>query len=236
MTPSATGILIEVCVACCATAAEALEAGADRLELNSALELDGLTPQTELVRWVLARSTVPAIAMARPRPGDFCYSPEEWSTLLADAERLLAVGATGIAFGVLTADHQVDVSRCAEMRKLAGDAELVFHKAFDEVRHPEVALDCLIETGIQRVMTSGLSATALEGAAIIGRLIQQSQGRIEILPAGRITAANGVDLIARTGCRQLHGSFGRNPDQTMGDEVRLLKSQLFARQSRTLPT
>ena len=229
MTPAVTEILIEVCVASCASAAAALEAGADRLELNSALELDGLTPQVELVQWVIEQSTIPAIAMARPRAGDFCYSSAEWTNLLADAESLLAAGATGIAFGVLTKCCQVDVSRCVEMRKLAGNAELVFHKAFDEVHGPELALERLIDTGIQRVMTSGLSPTAMTGAAVISQLIQQSQGRIEILPAGRINAGNGPELVAQTGCRQLHGSFGRNPERSMGEEIRLLKNRLLSR-------
>ena len=47
----------------------AIEAGADRLELCAGLEVGGLTPSIGLVETVVAMSTVPVIAMLRPRAG-----------------------------------------------------------------------------------------------------------------------------------------------------------------------
>lgn len=40
--------------------------------------------------------------MVRPRGGGFCYSDEEYDTMLMDAKILLEHGADGIAFGFLT--------------------------------------------------------------------------------------------------------------------------------------
>ena len=53
MTPQSVPVLIEVCVDSLEAAQVAEQAGAHRLELNFALELDGLTPSPGLVKAVL---------------------------------------------------------------------------------------------------------------------------------------------------------------------------------------
>ena len=55
----------------------AQEGGADRVELNAALDLGGLTPSLGSLIEARAALTIPIIAMLRPRPGGFCYSPSE---------------------------------------------------------------------------------------------------------------------------------------------------------------
>ena len=50
---------------------------ADRIELRSRLDLDGLTPSKELVKRLVSDLTIPIKVMVRPRKGDFCYSNEE---------------------------------------------------------------------------------------------------------------------------------------------------------------
>ena len=67
-------VLLEVCVETVEDAVAAVAAGADRIELNSALALDGLTPTPGLLAETRRAVRVPLITMARPRPGDFCYS------------------------------------------------------------------------------------------------------------------------------------------------------------------
>ena len=92
-------ILIE---ACCGSADDALEAargGADRVELNSALYLGGLTPSAGSLRVLRESSGVPVMAMLRPREGGFCYSGTAFRTMLADGELLLRAGADGLVFG-----------------------------------------------------------------------------------------------------------------------------------------
>ena len=117
-------------------------------------------------------------------------------------------------------DGSVDVERCRQLRELVREKELVFHKAFDEVSDPLQSLEQLVSAGIDRVMTSGLAATAEEGASTIARLLQQSQGRIEILPAGGIGSQNAGWLVTQTGCRQIHGSFRHSADGDLGREIR----------------
>ena len=104
-------ILIE---ACCGSADDALEAargGADRVELNSALHLGGLTPSAGSLRVLRESSGVPVMAMLRPSEGGFCYSGTAFRTMLADGELLLRAGADGLVFGCLTPDGEIDEPR-----------------------------------------------------------------------------------------------------------------------------
>ena len=200
-------IVVEACVASLEAAQLAQQAGVDRIELNQALELDGLTPSAGLVRRIVDQLDIPVIAMVRPKSGDFLYAPDQWETLVADARWLLEQGIAGIAFGALTANNEIDQERCQEMREIVANGELVFHKAFDEVTDPASSLQKLIDSGMDRVMTSGLAPTAMDGAAVIGGLIQQAANRIEVLPAGRIGSGNARQLVDLTDCQQIHGSF-----------------------------
>lgn len=213
-------IVLEVCTSSLQGALDSELAGADRIELNSALELEGLTPSAGLMNLVSTAIRIPIIAMARPRAGDFQYSESEWDTLMADVSWLLKNGADGIAFGCLDSKRAIDLQRCREMRALAGTNELVFHKAFDDVRDWSAGLEILIESGINRVMTSGQQPTAEAGLATISKIVAQARGRIEVLPAGRIDSKNAGKILRQSGCHQLHGSFSSSPDGDIPAEIR----------------
>src|SRR5437763_2070963 len=126
-------VLLEVCVDRVEDAAAAEAGGADRIELNCALALDGLTPTPGLLAETLRAVRVPVIAMARPRPGDFCYSDSDFRVLRRDVDDALDEGAAGIAFGLLTVDRTVDTRRCRAItrRLTATTSHIVFHRAFD---------------------------------------------------------------------------------------------------------
>jgi copper homeostasis protein len=200
-------ILLEVCVASVDDALAAVAGGARRLELNSALPLGGLTPTTSLLAEVVARVTVPVIAMVRPRPGGFCYSATDFDVMLRDAESLLKMGAAGLAFGVLLPNGETDVPRCRRLREVCGLAEAVFHRAFDVTPDPVAALETLIDLGFRRVMTSGQEESAYNGIPRIAELIRVAAGRIEVLPAGGINRFTVADVVSRTGCDQVHASL-----------------------------
>jgi copper homeostasis protein len=122
----------------------------------------------------------------------------------ADAELLLEAGAAGVVFGALDARGDVDEHRTRGMVLLAEGAQTVFHRAFDQARDPDAALDALIACGVTRVLTSGGRATALEGADRIRALAERAAGRIEILPGGGIREDNVEEIVRRTGCAAVH--------------------------------
>lgn len=198
---------LEVCIASLADAVSAKLGGADRLELNVALELGGLTPTVGLLEQVRQAVALPVIVMIRPRGAGFCYREPERLLMLRDAERLLEFGAAGIASGALRDDQRLDAKFWKSLVQLAGDRETVFHRAFDTVDSPETLLAELMELGTTRVLTSGGKPTALEGAEHLARLRQLAEDKIQILPGAGVTPENVVELLRITGCDQVHGSF-----------------------------
>src|SRR5690242_10345346 len=105
-------IIVEVCLTSAEEAIAAEHAGADRIELNSALALDGLTPSPGVVQSVLKATSLPVMAMVRPRPGGFCPSDADFAAMQFDAEWLCQAGVAGIVCGVLRPDRTIDEQRC----------------------------------------------------------------------------------------------------------------------------
>ena len=201
-------IVLEICAASLDDVLVAQKAGAGRIELNSAISLGGLTPSIGLLELAIAESTLPVIAMCRPRPSGFCYSRADYRTLLKDVERSLDAGAAGIAFGVLDGNGKVDEIRCREVVRLVGNQEAVFHRAFDLVPNPLEQAEVLCRCGVKRVMTSGGQTTAAEGKMQLARLVQQFGDRIEILAAGGIRPENVRSIIEASGVSQIHAGPG----------------------------
>jgi copper homeostasis protein len=73
-------ILLEVAVASAEDAVAAARGGADRLELNAALGLGGLTPSLGCLVEARQATRLPIWAMVRPRPGGFAYSDADLRT------------------------------------------------------------------------------------------------------------------------------------------------------------
>ncbi|HWE36266.1 MAG TPA: copper homeostasis protein CutC [Isosphaeraceae bacterium] len=220
MTPSR--VLLETCIASVADARAASSGGADRLELNSALWLGGLTPSLGLLIEVKAAVALPVIAMARPRPGGFRYDEGDYRVLRRDVDLMLAHGADGIAFGILNDDGTIDLDRTRVVVRQVGDRAAVFHRAFDVVPDPFVALEQLIDLGVRRVLTSGQQESAYNGIPLLADLIRLAAGRIEVLPAGGINRFTVKDVIDRTGCDQVHASLRHSlPDPSTSARPRI---------------
>jgi copper homeostasis protein len=207
MPPSSPHILLEVAIASVEDAVAAEAGGADRVELNAALACGGLTPSLGTVLEVRQATRLPIFAVVRPRRAGFCYSLAEFRVIQRDLEVMLAHGAAGVVLGVLKADGTVDVPRCSQLVAQAGGRPVVFHRAFDLTPEPATAMEQLIDLGFCRIMTSGQAETALHGAECITGLLRQAAGRIEVLPAGGVNPATAADVVARTGCNQIHAGL-----------------------------
>ena len=125
--------LLEICCCSLDDALQAEAGGANRIELNSALEAGGLTPSLGCLIEVKKRLSISVIAMLRPRTGGFCYTEMEFETMLQDAELLLQHGADGLAVGILTPERQIDFSRVQKIVDICRkyQRESVFHRAID---------------------------------------------------------------------------------------------------------
>ncbi len=201
--------LLEVCCGSPEDAITAYRAGADRVELNRALELGGLSPTPAEVSFVKKEAPgLIVIAMIRPRGGGFTYGDAEYTRMSSECEDLLKAGADGIAFGFLHEDGSVDEMRTATFTELIHryGKQAVFHRAVDITPDHDAAFEALIGLGIDRVLTSGGEETAMAGAEEIARLQAKYGDRIAILPGSGINAGNAASLIKMTGVREIHSS------------------------------
>lgn len=164
----------------------------DRIELNCALELGGLTPSLSVLSFARKHTAVPIVCMVRPRCAGFVYSQSEQAVMLEDAKRLLGLGADGIVFGFLNPDHSVNEPAVRKMTELIHSygRTAVFHRAFDETADPFKAMESLISCRIDRVLTSGHAGTAPLGAPLLKKLIEAYGSDIEILLGCGINAEN----------------------------------------------
>ncbi len=233
--------LLEVCCGNLESVDAAVAGGARRIELCSALEMDGLTPPVEWIREV--RKRYPSLiihVLVRSRAGDFVYTEEEVETMAAQVEEALEAGVDGIVIGCLTAGGDVDVPamerlvQTVESYNLAAElmrsdlchaandshffpgpskrVSITFHRAFDVCKRPFDALEQIIALGCDRILTSGQGATVVEGSDMLRELRKRAAGRIIILPGGGVTPRNAGRILAMTGCTEIHASASETLD------------------------
>lgn len=214
--------LFEVCAGSVQDCINAQLGGADRVELNSALRLGGLTPSLAMLKLVKEKTSLKVICMDRPRAAGFCYDDVEIETMFEDAKILLENGADGISFGFLNSDATINVTETKKMVELIHQyqKEAVFHRAFDCVDDPMHAIKQLIDCGVDRILTSGLQPTAMQGASVLEKLQSEFGNRIELLAGSGINANNIRALKEQTGLHQFHGSckeWCKDPTTTVGN-------------------
>ena len=203
------GITVEICTGSLSDVMAAVSVReTDRIELNCALELGGLTPSLSTLKQAVRLTDKPVIAMVRPRGAGFVYNRAEKHTMYEDALIFLENGAAGIVFGSLDEDQTVDEDFTAEMVRLIHSygKQAVFHKAFDETPDLSAACETLIRLGIDRILTSGGRPDVSSGSAMISHLLSVYGGRIEILPGGGVSEKNIREVLRTTGAKQIHMS------------------------------
>ena len=198
--------LLEVCAASVESARAAAEGGAQRIELCTALALDGLTPSDEDMREARSIGEVRMNVHIRPREGNFVYTADEVATMVEQIASARRMGADGVVIGALTPEGDIDLEACRRMMEAAGGMEVTFHRAFDVCRNPQQALEDIIALGCKRLLTSGQAPTAEAGIPLIRRLNDQAHGRIIIMPGAGVNPGNARRILQETGCQEIHSS------------------------------
>lgn len=177
---------IEALVDSLAAATAAVAAGADQLELNSALELGGLTPSAGLVAAVCAQVKLPVYVMIRPRKAAFTYTASEIHVMQREIEVLGKFGVSGFVFGCLDAKLEVDVVNNRKLVQAASGLPCVFHRAFDlltanaEIKANgdsrtalaagTLAIEKLLQLGFKRILTKGRTNDILASLSFLKEL------------------------------------------------------------------
>uniref|UniRef100_A0A452GYP2 Copper homeostasis protein cutC homolog n=1 Tax=Gopherus agassizii TaxID=38772 RepID=A0A452GYP2_9SAUR len=209
------GFLMEVCVDSVESAVNAERGGAGRIELCAGLMEGGTTPSMGLLQVVKQCVRVPVFVMIRPRGGDFLYSDRELEVMKADIRLAKLHGADGLVFGALTEDGHINTELCTALLAVCRPLPVTFHRAFDMVHDPLVALETLVSLGFERVLTSGCDSSALEGLPLIKRLTEQAKGRIVVVPGGGITERNLQRILEGSGAPEFHCSARSARDSGM---------------------
>ncbi|HEX3820361.1 MAG TPA: copper homeostasis protein CutC [Candidatus Sulfotelmatobacter sp.] len=218
-------VLIEVCVDSVASAVAAERGGAERIELCSDLFEGGITPSAGLIESVRARISIGLHVIIRPRPGDFCYSEEEFQVMRRDIQIARDLQVDGMALGILDPAGKIDVRRTRQLVEMALPLNVTFHRAFDMTADVLQSLNDVCATGADRILTSGGAPDSTQGAEAIRQLVETAGDRITIMAGGGIRPPNAAAIVKRTGVREIHVGLGshiespmqfRNPRISMG--------------------
>ncbi|XP_065071698.1 copper homeostasis protein cutC homolog [Rhopilema esculentum] len=206
---------MEVCIDSVISAVEAELGGAARVELCSNLAEGGTTPSLGLFIKIKELVKIPVFVMIRPRGGDFLYSGLDFDVMKKEITIFKSHGADGFVFGILTRDGSIDVTRCQLLKDLCSPSPVTFHRAFDMVTDYKTALEEVISIGCERLLTSGLEPTALEGLDTLKSLIEQANGRIQVMPGGGINKRNLERILKGCGAQEFHCSARKTQDSEM---------------------
>lgn len=205
MTVRVSRPVLEVCVDSVAGLDVAVGAGADRVELCSALDLAGLTPSGGLMAEAASRA-IPCFVLIRPRAGDFCYDTREIDVMRRDIDTVRSLGLAGIVIGASLRDGRLDDATSSRLLEHAAGLPAVLHRAFDLVPDFHEALETAIRLGFKRVLSSGGAADAPTGRAQIRALVEQAGARIEIMGGAGLSPENVTEFVRATGVMAVHSS------------------------------
>lgn len=204
---------LEIAVHDAAGARVALDNGADRVELCSALRMGGITPSIATIEQTVEVG-IGVHVLIRPRGGGYVYSAGEVALMAADVRWAVRAGAVGVVVGALTpGDQALDVNVISRLRDTAlaenPAAEVTVHRCVDVLlsdgMEPEELIAQLRELGVDRVLTSGGAPVAGAGMKTLHRLRTLADGNPQIQAGGGVQLSDfstlagldGIHLSAR---------------------------------------
>jgi len=221
---------IEVCIDNMESLHHAIHGGADRIELCSSLALGGLTPSVGLMKRAAKVSTVPVYAMIRPRQGDFIFDQDDIECMIDDIHAAGQAKLQGVVLGAITAGGEVDMSTMKKLVDAANQYHLgvTFHRAIDQCKDYKSSLEAIISLGCERVLTSGLAATAEQGIEILNSMVNLANNRIDIMAGAGVNANNARKLLLQGCVHALHlsGKSTRKSNMKFRSQAQMGKAEL----------
>lgn len=198
--------MIEIEIACNSyiSCENAVKAGASRIELFENLHDGGCTPASSLIH-IAAKLSLPVYVMIRPRGGHFVYSTPEIDMMLHDIEVCKNAKVSGIVFGCLTSEGQIDQGFNKKLLD-AWNGPATFHRAIDRTSDIMEAAKQITSLGFERILSSGGAISAVDGLNNLRKLQKEYGKHIHIQPGAGITAKNAVMILKETGCTSLHAT------------------------------
>ena len=205
-------MIVEICANSFESAIAAQNGGANRVELCRQLAIGGLTPTHQLIKKVMPELSIPIHVLIRPRKGNFCYSKEELNIMKNDIEFCKNIGCSGVVSGVLDSNLTINLIATQQLIETANGIDFTFHRAFDCVKDPLLALENLIDLKIKRVLSSGLKPSAIEGISLLAEMNKIANQQIEIMPGSGINLDNVLQF-KNKGFTSIHLSATQQPEK-----------------------
>jgi copper homeostasis protein len=194
---------LEICIDSLESAIGAQESGADRVELCGRLDLDGLTPELEVIKKCRDLIDIGLHVMVRPNAGEFTVSEEQLALMLTTIDQCKSIGVNGVVFGALDSGKNLDIEILNRLQSSSSELSVTFHRAFDVCQDPLKTFDELGDLKVDRLLTSGQGNTALEGIELIQEL-NSSTGQYPSIMVGSGVSADNIPEFWNVGIRQYH--------------------------------
>ncbi|RFB18088.1 copper homeostasis protein CutC [Bacillus sp. HNG] len=201
-------MLIEIIVQHAEDAKLAEEHGANRLELVTAMTEGGLTPSYGIIKDVVQAVSIPVHVMVRPHGYSFTYSEDDKRVILEDVKVCKELGATGIVFGSLTENGEIDEAFLQKVINVADGMKITFHRAIDEAKDIIEAYKTLqkYSDSIQTVLTSGGAPKALDGVENLKAMLALHREKPSpvIMPGSGLSHNNIVEIHQKLQATEYH--------------------------------
>ncbi len=200
--------------------------GAHRIELCSGPGEGGTTASAGFIKKARNKTSIELYPIIRPRGGDFLYTDDEFEIMKTDIRQCKSLGCDGIVTGLLLEDGKIDMTRTSQLVQIAYPMGVTFHRAFDRCADPMEGLEAVIQTGCERILTSGQMPQAADGIPLIATLISQATHRIIIMPGSGIRPDNIASIAEQTRATEFHSSARKLNDSKMTFNNRQMQENL----------
>jgi copper homeostasis protein len=190
-------MLLEIIALDAADARNALEGGADRVELVSDMAFGGLSPYPVTVAAVRAAVDIPIRVMLRLEAG---FLATDHDALRRLAKDLRAAGADEFVLGFLDPDGAVDLAALDAVLTVLDGAPWTFHRAIDHAADRAAAWRALDGLPfLDFILTAGAATGLADGLPV---LLAESKAGAE--SGARARAGQRARLLAGGGLREPH--------------------------------
>ena len=176
---------IEACIVSFEQAINATQYGADRLELCSRLETEGMTPDINLLSEILEQVNIPVRVMIRETEEGFESDEAVLLKMKSAIFQFKSISTDGFVLGLLK-NNRMDREAMTALIEACSPSPVTIHKALDLSEDVENDILWLNQfTNVDTILTSGGKRTAAEGIDQILKMKQVFKGNI--MAAGKIT-------------------------------------------------
>ena len=170
------------------------------------LDLDGHTPDINVIKNTLKSINIPIKVMIRPRAGNFIYQFDEVKKMEQQIDLCKELDIPEIVIGALTNSANVDIQLTKRLASRAYPMNVTFHKAIDYTEDLFFELNRLSKVdNISSILTSGGEETALKGASMLSKMITKFGERFTFIAAGSVTFNNLVQVHDLIHANEYHG-------------------------------